>query len=188
MKKFSFILLMTVLAASMSAQDRRHQQSAEQRFSPERFEAQLQEYITKEANLTQQEAAKFFPVYKEMQEKQRIQFDRQREQSKIKPTDEQGCMKAIKESDEIDLELKRIQQNYHCRFLELMPASKVYDILKAEQNFYRHMMKNWGRGPQNWGRGFGQGFGQSQQNWPRMPQGFGQGQHRQGPPGNNNQR
>lgn len=185
MKKFSLILLMTLLAVGMSAQDRRHQQSSEQRFSPERFETQLQEYITKEANLTQQEAAKFFPVYKEMQEKQRIQFDRQRELSKNKPTDEQGCMRAIKESDGIDLELKRIQQNYHCRFLELMPASKVYDILKAEQNFYRHMMKNWGRGggqgPQNWGRGGGQG----QQNWPRTPQGFGQGQHKQEGQGNN---
>ena len=111
-----------------------------------KFEAELQDFITKEAKLTPQEAAKFFPVYKEMQEKQRELFDRQRELAKVKPTDEQGCLKVIKESDEIDLNLKRIQQTYHQRFIELLSASKVYDILKAEQRFHRHMMKNWGRG------------------------------------------
>lgn len=167
MKKFSFILLLTtMMTIATSAQMRQHQQPQE-RFSPEKFEAQQQEYITNEAKLTQQEAAKFFPIYKEMQEKQRVQFDRQRQLNMKKPTDEQGCLKAIKESDEIDLELKRIQQYYHSRFLELMPASKVYDILKAEQTFYRRMMRNWGRGN-------GQ---QQQHHWPRMPQGFGGRQH-----------
>lgn len=135
-----------MLTLGMNAQE---QNAPQQRFSPERFEAELQNYITKEAGLTPQEATKFFPVYKEMQDKQRTLFERQRELGKTKPTDEQGCMKAIKESDEIDLELKRLQQTYHLRFMELLPASKVYDILKAELRFHRHMMKNWGRGNGN---------------------------------------
>lgn len=135
--------MVVILTMSISAQEG---QKPQQRFSPEKFEAELQDFITKEAKLTPQEAAKFFPVYKEMQEKQRELFDRQRELAKVKPTDEQGCLKVIKESDEIDLNLKRIQQTYHQRFIELLSASKVYDILKAEQRFHRHMMKNWGRG------------------------------------------
>lgn len=157
MKKIlSTIIIMLTAVIMMNAQEG---QQAQQRFSPEKFEAELQDYITKEAHLTQQEASKFFPVYKEMQEKQRALFDRQRELAKVKPSDEQGCLKVIKESDDIDLELKRIQQNYHARFIELLSASKVYDILKAEQRFHRHMMKNWGRG--NWGQkqtGFQNGF------------------------------
>lgn len=118
-----------------------------QRFSPERFQQQLEEAITKEASLTPQEAAAFFPVYREMQEKQRAVFMRQRNVSRVKPADEQGCLKAIKEQDEIDLELKRIQQTYHLRFLETLPASRVYDILRAEEKFHRNMMRSWGRGP-----------------------------------------
>lgn len=118
-----------------------------QRFSPEQFQAQLEEFITKEASLTLQEATAFFPVYREMQEKQRAVFIRQRNLSRVKPSDEQGCLKVIKERDETDLELKRIQQTYHLRFLEVLPASRVYDILQAEDRFHRSMMRNWGRRP-----------------------------------------
>ena len=117
------------------------------RFSPEKFQEQLESQITKDANLTTQEAAAFFPIYREMQEKQRAVFMRQRNVSRQKPADEQGCLKAIKEQDEIDLELKRIQQTYHLRFLEVLPASKVYDILRAEERHLRNMMRNWGRPP-----------------------------------------
>lgn len=118
-----------------------------QRFSPERFQQQLEDFITREASLTTQEAAVFFPVYREMQEKQRAVFMRQRNVSRVKPADEQGCLKAIKEQDEIDLELKRIQQTYHLRFLEALPASRVYDILRAEEKFHRNMMRSWGARP-----------------------------------------
>ena len=143
MNKTILILLAAMFTLTLSAQDR---QQPAQRFSPERFEAALQDFITKEAKLNEQEAATFFPVYKEMQEKQRVLFDRQRQLSRVKPQDEQGCMRVIKEADEIDLELKRIQQTYHLRFMEMLSASKVYDILGAELRFHRHMMKSWGRG------------------------------------------
>ena len=82
----------------------------------------MQEFITKEAKLTPEDAAKFFPLYKEMQDKQRKLFARQRELANVKPSDEQGCLNVIKESDEIDLELKRIQQNYHKRFISMLSS------------------------------------------------------------------
>jgi len=130
-----------MFALTIGAQDNRQHQN----FSPEKFEADLQQFITKEAKLSQEEADKFFPLYKEMQEKQRALFERQRELAKVKPSDEKGCLKVLKESDDIDLELKRIQKRYHLRFLDLMSASKVYDILQAEMRFHRHMMRSWSR-------------------------------------------
>jgi len=156
MKKLFIICITLILALTVDAQGGFGQgfgrgqgqgQGQGQRFSPERFQAQLEEFITKEACLTTQEIAEFFPVYREMLEKQRAVFMRQRNVSRVKPADEQGCLKAIKEQDEIDLELKRIQQTYHLRFLEVLPASRVYDILRAEERFHRSMMRNWGRGP-----------------------------------------
>lgn len=137
----------------------------------------MQEYITKEANLTPEDATKFFPLYKEMQDKQRKLFARQRELANVKPSDEQGCLNVIKESDEIDLELKRIQQNYHKRFISLLSASKLYDIMQAEQRFYRHLMRDWGRGGGQFGQ-FGGQFGQFGQ-WPQQPNRQGQQQNRQ---------
>jgi len=142
MRRIHIILLALFATLSLCAQDNNQQQ---QRFSPEAFDAAMQEYITREAGLNAQEAAKIFPVYKEMMAKQRAVFEKQRKMVRVKPQDEAGCLKAIKERDDYDLELKRIQQTYHNKFLELLSASKVYDILKAEDDFHRSFMRNWGR-------------------------------------------
>ncbi len=125
-----------------------------QKFSPEKFDAELQQFITTEAKLTPEESAKFFPIYKEMQAKMRGIFEKQRILGKTTPTDEASCLKAIKERDETDLEMKRIQKAYHEKFLKQLPASKVYAIIQAEDKFHRRMLKRWSHGKsqqQQWG-------------------------------------
>jgi hypothetical protein len=114
------------------------------KFSPEKFEEELRVYIIQQAGLTQQEADKFFPVYNEMRKKQHALFNRQKEAHKVKPATEEGCMKAIQERDNLEVEQKRIQQNYHNKFFDILPASKVYDILQAEDRFHRHKLKQLG--------------------------------------------
>ena len=105
---FLFIAALTISA---------HEPQEEQKFSPEKFDAELHLFIINEAKLSPQEAAKFFPVYREMQNKQRGLYDRQRKLVTMTPNDESSCMKAIKERDDIDLEMKRIQKTYHERFV-----------------------------------------------------------------------
>jgi len=121
-------------------------QEAPKKFSPEQFDQELRQCIIKEACLTTEEAEKFFPVYKEMQQQQRQLFMRQRQLGTKKPNDENGCKKAIQERDDIEMEQKRIQQTYHNKFFDLLPASKVYDILQAEERFHRNKLRQWGRG------------------------------------------
>ena len=121
-----------------------HQQ---QRFSPEKYQADLEQYITKEACLTPQEAAAFFPLFREMQKKQRALYNKMREDVRIKPTDEAACKKMIQKRDQVELELKSIQQTYHNKFFSVMPASKVFDVIKAEDNYHRGLLRNMGRGP-----------------------------------------
>lgn len=157
------VVLLTILFTQLSfvsvqAQQRNWPQQPQQaqQFSPEQFEKELQQFITKEAGLTPQEAAKFFPVYKEMQAKQRAVYDRQRQLGWGKPADEKGCEKAIRQRDEYDLELKRIQQTYHNKFLSIISASKLYDVIKAEDRFHRQMLRGWNRGGQmmnGWNQG-----------------------------------
>ena len=136
-KVYTLILFMAVAVVSFAQE--------QPRFSPEKFDAELQQFIVQEAHLTPQESAKFFPVYKEMQRKQRAIYDRMRQMGKVKPQDEAGCQKAIQEHDNIEVELKRIQQTYHNKFLDILPASKVYDVIKAEDHFHRRMLKRWSR-------------------------------------------
>lgn len=114
-----------------------------QRFSPEKFQVDMEQYITREACLTPEEAAKFFPLFREMQKKQRAVYDRMKNECSIKPAEEAECKKVVQRRDVYELELKSIQQSYHNRFFCVLPASKVYDVIKAEDRFHRRVVKNW---------------------------------------------
>lgn len=144
------IILVLLLAVQLPAQEKQ-----QPKFSPEQFQAELEQYITKEAGLTQKEAASFFPVYREMQNKQRAIFGRQRKRGFVKPSDEQGCQQAIRQFDNDELEQKRIQQTYHNKMLRIISGSKLFDVIMAEDRFHRMKFRNWGnsRNPSanNWG-------------------------------------
>ena len=122
-------------------------QQPQQRFSPEKYQADLEQYITKEACLTPKEAAAFFPLLREMQKKQRALYNKMREDVRIKPTDEAACKKMIQKHDQVELELKSIQQTYHNKFFSVIPASKVFDVIRAEDSYRRGLLRNMGRGP-----------------------------------------
>ena len=113
-------------------------------FSPEKFEEDLKNYIVKEAALGKPEREKFFPVYNEMRNKQRKLFERQRNLGRMRTNDEESCKKMVQERDNIELEQKRIQQIYHNKFFEILPACKVHEIIKAEDKFHRHMLRQMG--------------------------------------------
>lgn len=118
----------------------------QQKFSPEKFQADMEQFITKEACLSPQEAAAFFPLFREMLSKQRCLFNQMKVEGKIKPTDEEACKKAIQKRDQMEIELKSILQTYHNKFFGILPASKVYDVIKAEDKFHRGLFRNWGKG------------------------------------------
>lgn len=111
------------------------------RFSLEQFHAQLEQYITQAACLTPQEASRFFPIYKEMMKKQRELHNEMRNYKRIKPVSEAECKKCVERMDKIDIEIKQIQRRYREKFLQILPAGKVYDIIKAEDKFYRQSFK-----------------------------------------------
>lgn len=110
-------------------------------FSPDDFHARLEQFITRTACLSPVEASKFFPVYKEMREKQRVLHDEMMKYKRIKPVTEADCKRYIEQIDKLEIEIKQIQRRYHEKFLHVLPASKVYDVMKAEDKFYRQTFK-----------------------------------------------
>lgn len=114
-------------------------------FDPKKFEADLEQYITINACLTPQEAAKFFPVYRQMMKKMRVLFDEMRRCHHVNPRDVNACADAIRKQDEIDIELKQLQQEYHGRFMLVLPANKVLSIIKAEEKFHRQAFRKMKR-------------------------------------------
>ena len=136
MKKILTIVVILLTALTVKAE-------TPQQFSPEKFQADLEQFITNEANLTPEESKKFFPLYREMQQKQRVVFKQMKDLGVNKPADEAACKKALEKRDELELEQKRIPQNYHKQFLNVLPASKVYDVIKAENHFHRTAFRKW---------------------------------------------
>ena len=110
-------------------------------FDPKRFEAELEQYIVTKAALTPTESAKFFPVYRKMGKKMRMLFDEMRRYHHANPKDNEACAEAIRRQDEIDIEMKQLQQEYHAKFMLILPASKVLSIIKAEGDFHRQAFK-----------------------------------------------
>ena len=55
--------------------------------------------------------------------------------------DNEACEEAIRKQDELDIQIKQLQQEYHGRFLMMLPANKVLSIIKAEEKFHRQIFK-----------------------------------------------
>ena len=115
------------------------------KFSPEKFEADMKAFITSQAHLTSQEADAFFPLLKEMHEKQREIYGRMTQADRKRPTDEKGFAEALRQSDRANVELRQLEERYHQKMLKVLPASKVYDAVKAESRFHRQAMRVWQR-------------------------------------------
>ena len=107
MKKLITLSLLLMMTIMVSAQDKR--------FSPEKFEADLKDFIMKEASLTPQEADKLFPVFREMREKQRGIYDKMRKLSMNKPSGDDACKQVILEYDMLNLELGELRSMQLCR-------------------------------------------------------------------------
>lgn len=143
-KLMVLLSVMMIVMLSMSGTDGIAGNPKKQRppFDPKRFEADLEQYITTHAALTPREAARFFPVYRQMMRKMRSHFDAMRRFHFVNPKDERACEEAIRCQDELDIEMKQLQQEYHSRFLYILPASKVLRIIKAEEQFHRQAFRN----------------------------------------------
>ena len=110
-------------------------------FTPAKFEADLEQFITANACLSPSQAASFFPVYRQMMKKQRALFDEMRRLRMTNPKDNEACEEAIRKQDELDIQIKQLQQEYHGRFLMMLPANKVLSIIKAEEKFHRQIFR-----------------------------------------------
>ncbi len=135
-----FLLMQIALVTTMAG---------ERNFNPKRFQAEMETYIVKQAGLTTKQSEKFLPLFREMQSKQRTLFDEMRKYRRMADFgDDAACSRAIQRMDNIDVQIRKIQQKYHLKFLNILPAGTVMKILRAEDYFHRMAFRRAARGPQ----------------------------------------
>jgi hypothetical protein len=115
------------------------------KFNPQQFEKELHQFIVTDAGLTPGEASAFFPLFDEMQRKQRMLFDKMRIYMHTNTSDNRASLKAIQAMDNNDIAIKKLQKEYHLKFCKILPAGKVLKILKADEKFHRRVFKRMAR-------------------------------------------
>ncbi|MDE6180420.1 MAG: hypothetical protein K2G02_04735 [Phocaeicola sp.] len=123
----------------MQAQDKK-----KEGFSKEEFRSRQEAYLTQKAEITKEEAARFFPIYFELQDRKKAINDKAWEQAR-KGKDPQatnadyeqiieGIVKARIEAGKLDLE-------YLLRFKKILSPQKIYKLQRAEMKFHRDLLK-----------------------------------------------
>ena len=138
MKRHYLFILLTFLCISL------HAQKQGKSCSEEEFRAKKQAYLTEQAGLTQEEAAKFFPIYYELQalkkDVNRKAWKNAREGKNPETTEAQyedilnGFIDAEEQNCNLDKE-------YLKKYQSVLSNKKIYMVLRAEIKFNRNMLK-----------------------------------------------
>ena len=125
------LLITLYISISLQAQDKK-----KPGFTKEEFRARQEAYLTQKAEITQEEATKFFPIYFELQDRKKTVNDKAWEQARKgkNPKTIEGIVKARIEADKLDLE-------YLQRFKKILSPKKIYKLQRAEIKFHRDILK-----------------------------------------------
>lgn len=115
-----------------------------QHLSPEEFRAKQQAFITEKAGLTTDEAAKFFPLYFELQDRKKQLNDEAWKlirKGKDENTTEAQYEEIMEGVYDARIASDRLEKSYFEKFKKILPCRKIYLIQKAEMRFHRELLK-----------------------------------------------
>lgn len=121
------------------------------RYRLEIFKAHKRDYLRERAELSDKEAAEFFPIYEELQTKMfRVQDDASRAIKRLmrskEPVSEAEYRAAVEKKIEAEMQEALLQKKYFEKFLQILPAQKIVKIFDSEARFTQEMMRNhWPR-------------------------------------------
>ena len=110
----------------------------ERKFDPEKYSRDQEAFIIKDAQLTQQETTTFLPLFREMLQKQRALFKQHRQYTKTKPQNDKEATQLLKNIDDVELQIKKIEVQYHEKFYKVLSPIKVYKVHQA-MNKFKHI-------------------------------------------------
>ncbi|WP_321436349.1 hypothetical protein [uncultured Bacteroides sp.] len=142
---FMLLMISYVGIISVFAQD-----WGKPKMSPEEFREKQQVFITEKAALTKEEAAKFFPLYFELQDKKKALNDRawsQMKKSKQGNISEAQYEVLILNFLNTRIASDKLEKTYFYRFKTFLSCEKIFKIQGAEMRFHRELLKDFGRKP-----------------------------------------
>lgn len=139
MKKRLYSLLLMVMACVvvMQAQHRR--------LSKDEFRQRQQAFITEKAELNQEEAKQFFPLYFELQDKKQAYNKKawqKMQKGKEANLTEDEYAQIIEDVIQARIDVDRLDLEYIRKYKKILSPKKIYFIQKAEMKFHRELLRN----------------------------------------------
>lgn len=114
-------------------------------FSAAEYWKQQQQFFTEKAQLTEQEAQAFFPLYNELQQKKRqlnMEIRHIMRPEPGKEVSEEQSLKAIDAKAQTNIKIAELEKEYLEKFKQVLPASKILKIQNAEEQFNSQLLKD----------------------------------------------
>lgn len=134
-------ILMIVICSCVSAVSIQAQHA---KLSREEFKSKQREFITEKAELTDDEAARFFPVYFELQDKKKELNDKVwtlMRSGKRPETTEEEYGKILEEMADLRIAIDKLDKDYLKKFRKILTAKQLYRIKREEMRFHRELLK-----------------------------------------------
>lgn len=149
MKKIALLLLFALISTAIFAQNKGDVtlSGGARGFNKQEFRQRTQEFITKEASLTQEEAKVFFPIYNEYKDKQRQMHISINKLKKNAPqnNDEKAYEKCLMEMASLNAQMAGLDSIYYKKICKVISAEKFFKILNIEDRMYRRMLQNYNK-------------------------------------------
>lgn len=136
------IVLFVIVCGTMSML--RAADGAERRLSPEEFRIKQQAFITEKAGLTEKEAAVFFPLYFELQDRKKQLRDENwklMREGKSEQTTEARYEEILESVYDNNIAVDRLDKTYFEKFKKILSFRKIYLVQNSEMRFHRELLR-----------------------------------------------
>lgn len=141
MRKFiftAFLLLSTIMTSSIYAHCKN------EHIGIEEFRNKQKDYFIKKANITPEEAQKFFPLYFELQDK-KMEYNKEvwkniRKGNDNNTTDAEYS-KISEDLIKTKITIDKLELEYLEKYKKILSPKKIYLIQRAEMRFHRELIK-----------------------------------------------
>lgn len=147
MRKY-LLLFIGVICLTATAQEQNNHQHRP-RMTKEEMRAKQQDFLTRHADLTEEESTAFFPLYFELQDKKHEANRRVWKQARAVPHDErteEDCNKIIDSLADVKIECATLEKEYLQKFKKILPAKKLMRVQMAEDRFQRELLRGMQQG------------------------------------------
>ncbi len=140
----SFLVHLTIFAQAPEGRPEGAPHAAP-RVNREAFRSRVQEYITKNAELTEEEAKVFFPIYNEYKDAQMEKHKRIHELKKNPPQSDNDAdyQEHVMQIALLNAELAQIDRVYYEKLCKAITAKKFFKVLSLEDQMHRDMLRNY---------------------------------------------